>query len=163
MPRLKEYEWDKLLNNISVISFLQGLNIGGKIYNGYSVINNNKNKEVIPEESIYLVTDDNQYHRITDIKNLKDKNIVDAVINIDLERKSIIHEDEQTYYYPKEYFGCYDCIVGVGKNSDYEHNIESDNTYKFIDEEYGDDVKKAYYMAIGRERNAMYRLVRNLN
>ena len=40
MPELKENEWEKILNNISIISFLQGLNIGGKIYNGYSIITN---------------------------------------------------------------------------------------------------------------------------
>ena len=36
MPELKEDEWDKIVNNVSIISFLQGINIGGKIYNGYS-------------------------------------------------------------------------------------------------------------------------------
>ena len=46
MPELKETDWDKILNNISIISFLQGLNIGGKVYNGYSVITNTKNEEV---------------------------------------------------------------------------------------------------------------------
>ena len=35
MPKLKEDEWDKIYSNISIISFLQGLNIGGKVYNGY--------------------------------------------------------------------------------------------------------------------------------
>ena len=30
MPKLQEDEWDKILNNVSVISFMQGLSIGGK-------------------------------------------------------------------------------------------------------------------------------------
>lgn len=55
MPKLKEDEWEKILNNISIISFLQGLNIGGKIYNGNSIINNNKNNEVVNEDSIYIL------------------------------------------------------------------------------------------------------------
>lgn len=31
MPELKEDEWDKLVNNVSIISFMQGLSIGRKI------------------------------------------------------------------------------------------------------------------------------------
>ena len=58
MPELKENEWEKIINNVSIISFLQGLNIGGKVYNGYSIITNNKNNEVVNEDSIYIVTQD---------------------------------------------------------------------------------------------------------
>ena len=54
MPQLKEDEWSKIINNISIISFLQGLNIGGKVYNGYSIINNTKNEEYVSEDSIYI-------------------------------------------------------------------------------------------------------------
>ena len=56
MPKLKEDEWDKILNNVSLISFMQGLSIGGKIYNGYSIVTNNTNEEVVTEDSIYIVT-----------------------------------------------------------------------------------------------------------
>lgn len=63
MPELKENEWEKILNNISIISFLQGLNIGGKIYNGYSIITNTKNQEVVSEDSIYITTSDGYYHK----------------------------------------------------------------------------------------------------
>ena len=55
MPKLGEEEWNRILDNVCLISFLQGLSIGGKIYNGYSVINNNKNEEVVTEDSIYIV------------------------------------------------------------------------------------------------------------
>lgn len=54
MPKLKEDEWDCILNNVCMISFLQGLSIGGKIYNGYSIISNNLNEEVVTEDSIYI-------------------------------------------------------------------------------------------------------------
>ena len=42
MPQLKDTDWDKIIDNISIISFLLGLNVGGKIYNVYSIITNNK-------------------------------------------------------------------------------------------------------------------------
>lgn len=54
MPKLEETEWDKILNNMTLISFLQGMPIGGKLYNGCCVVANNKNNEVIAEESIYI-------------------------------------------------------------------------------------------------------------
>ena len=63
MPKLKEDEWDKIINNISVISFMQGLNIGGKVYNGYAIATNNNNEEVVTENSIYIASkEDLIYH-----------------------------------------------------------------------------------------------------
>ena len=47
MPKLKDTDWDKIMDNISIISFLQGMSIGGKVYNGYSIINNTKNMDVV--------------------------------------------------------------------------------------------------------------------
>ena len=54
MPELKENEWDNITRNISLISFLQGLHIGGKVYNGYSLVTNTESKEVVTEENIYI-------------------------------------------------------------------------------------------------------------
>ena len=65
-----------------MISFLQGLNIGGKIYNGYAVINNTQNEEFVSEDSIYIETNDNQYHIVEDTE-LKDKTITGAHFNMD--------------------------------------------------------------------------------
>lgn len=73
MPKLREDEWDRIINNVSIISFMQGLNIGGKIYNGYSIITNNKNQEVVNEDSIYMITNNNQYHRANDSNLLKER------------------------------------------------------------------------------------------
>jgi len=67
MPKFNEEEWTRVINNVSVISFLQGLPIGGKVYNGYAIVENNKNQEVVSEDSIYITSADDQfYHKITD-------------------------------------------------------------------------------------------------
>lgn len=66
MPELMPDEWDTVANNITMITFLQGLPIGGKIYNGYSIIANNRNKELVSDDSIYIVTQDGTYHDIRD-------------------------------------------------------------------------------------------------
>ena len=66
MPKLKEDEWDKIYSNISIISFLQGLNIGGKVYNGYSIINNTKNNEYVSENSIYIADKSSKNEELKD-------------------------------------------------------------------------------------------------
>ena len=130
MPELKEDEWDKILNNISIISFLQGLNIGGKVYNGYSIITNNKNKEVINENSIYISTSDGQYHR-PDETDLQD-NIEQGVLNIDFEIKSAINNSGSMIYYNSKqkysspYLGSYESIINqTGVDT-------TDNLYKYM-------------------------------
>lgn len=102
MPKLKEDEWDKIINNVSIISFLQGLNIGGKVYNGYSIVNNNKNQEVVNEDSIYIMTSDNYYHRANDRDLIGNINITTGALNIDFEIKKVINkEGEGAYVIPK--------------------------------------------------------------
>ena len=101
MPKLKETEWDKILNHISIISFLQGLNIGGKIYNGYSIITNTKNKEVVSEDSIYILTGDGYYHNPLENNLKNDSNLVRGILNVDLERKMQKTGSTTKYYYPQ--------------------------------------------------------------
>ncbi len=156
MPKLKEDEWEKIMNNVSIISFLQGLNIGGKIYNGYSIITNNKNQEVVNEDSIYMVTNDGQYHRANDNDLVGNNNIVQGVLNIDFERKSKVEETTGTkYFVPKQYnkeaiTGCYTSIVN-------QNNVNAtDNFYKYIAEK-GGVLAQKYFTALGRERYGLYK------
>lgn len=150
MPKLKEDEWDKILNNISIISFLQGLNIGGKVYNGYSIVTNTKNKEVVSEDSIYIVTDDKYYHKPTET-GLETKNIVSGVLNIDFERKTRTTSMTARYFYPNESFASYASVVN---QADVD---EPENIYDYLTDGSKDNVAKAYFTALGRERYSMYR------
>ena len=108
MPELKEDEWSKIINNISIISFLQGLNIGGKVYNGYSIINNTKNNEYVSEDSIYLadIADNGNYYKITDasIKNDNEANQGKfiGVLNTDFERRTYTENGIAKYFFPKK-------------------------------------------------------------
>ena len=67
MPVLTDEDWYKILNNISVVSFLQGMSIGYRTYNNYAIITNNVNKEVVSAQNIYIVTKDKdgnlEYHQ----------------------------------------------------------------------------------------------------
>lgn len=158
MPKLKEDEWDKIVNNVCIISFLQGLNIGGKIYNGYSIIANNKNQEVVSEDSIYLVTkgenNNCEYHKPTE-KDLETKNIIDACFNIDFERKSVTTNNGTKYFYPKRYagqvpLGSYGSIV-TQTEVETPNNMYEDMAKK------GGFLAQKYFTALGRERYGMYK------
>lgn len=156
MPNLTEEEWEQVMNNMSMISFLQGLNIGGKVYNGYSIINNNKNQEVVSENSLYIVGNDNNYHMVSD-RDLKNDVIPQiGYLNIDFERKSITNSDNITkYYYPRRELGCYGSIV-AHTNLD----LESDNIYEYLGEISNQQIATVYYTALARERYSSYKASR---
>lgn len=74
--------------------------MGGKIYNGYSIVTNTKTEEVVNTDSIYVVTNDGNYHRATDEDLVGNSNIMSAYFNVDFERKSSVSGNATTYYYP---------------------------------------------------------------
>ena len=151
MPKLKETDWDKILNHISIISFLQGLNIGGKVYNGYSVITNTKNKEVVSEDSIYIL-DDGYYHNPLET-NLSSNLSGSArgILNLDLERKTYSMGTNTIDYYPTQALASYSSIVS-------QSEVEStESIYEYLKEPENEKVAKLYYTALARERYEMYR------
>ena len=147
MPQLKDTDWVKIIDNISIITFLQGMNVGGKVYNGYSVITNTKNTDVVTSDSIYIKTvtgNETVFHRPSENNLTTDDNSV-GVFNVDLERRTGENSDGvYQYYYPKEGTLSYDSIVT--QNTVNENNIINN-----------DSVKKLYYTALGRERYCLYR------
>lgn len=146
MPNLSETDWYKIINNVSMITFLQGLPIGGKIYNGYSVVTNNKNEDFVADESIFI-TYNNQYHRFDD-KDLQGKSGLNGYLNLDFERHS---DDQKNYYYPREEEGCYSSIVNQSNIAEY------DNIYSYLSA--NPSIAQAYYNALGREKYGMYRYI----
>ena len=138
MPKLKDSDWDKIMENISIISFFQGANIGGKVYNGYSIITNTKNEDVVMEDSIYIKKGDT-IHRITE-KRLDEQNAV-GIFNVNLEPRD---NGEGIYYLPV-----------TGKLS-YDSIVTQNNVIKFSDIE-DPSLLKIYYTALARERYGLYR------
>lgn len=157
MPKLDETEWDKILNNVSIISFLQGLNIGGKIYNGYTIITNTKNKEVVTEDSIYIASNvDGNYHSVkeTDLNTKVNSNNAIGILNIDLERVSVVLDNGSTEnFYPKLYYADYTSVVAQTNITD------TDNIYDYLKDK--PNLAKLYYTALGRERYGTYKTSTN--
>ena len=167
MPELTEEDWAKAMNNISLISFIQGIDIGGKTYNGYTIINNSESKEVVREENIYILGNDGFYHRIGDKYLLEANNIggnseynsnvnASGRLNLDFNKQRAYTEDGSTvYYYPiSKYYASYNSIVNQNywdKNYDNYNDIYAYVATKNV------NLRKAFYMALGRERYGMYK------
>ena len=159
MPELKEEEWNCISHNISLISFLQGLPIGGKTYNGYSLVTNSESKEVVLEQNIYIlgINSDGkkEYYRIGDKgieKNLVKINSSEAGrLNLDFTRKHLTNNGKVNYYYSlKDYNASYNSIIMQNDMTTY------DDIYKYVDKE-SNELKEAFYTALGRERWGIYR------
>lgn len=170
MPDLKEDEWYNIIHNISLISFLQGLPIGGKIYNGYSIVTNSENKEVVLEPNIYILGTDidsgkNEYYKIGDqgIRNgtvkinsgnyaESDNEYISAGrLNLSFKRDVLSNEDQSYYYYPlKDYNASYNSII-------MQDNVDTyDDIYMYVNNQ-SIELKTAFYTALGRERASLYK------
>ena len=163
MPKLKETEWDQIIHNISLISFLQGLPIGGKIYNGHTVVTNSESEEVVLEKNIYLLGSDKYYHRIGDKKLESGGNVQPDCLgygkdsssagrlNLNFSRRNVMANDSVYYYYPlRDYNASYNSVVMQDNLTTY------DDIYKYISTQ-SDVYKKAFYTALGREREGQYK------
>ena len=167
MPKLKEDEWNKILNNVSVISFLQGLSIGGKVYNGYSIVANTKTEEVVNTDSIYLIANDVEYHRVTE-NGLKDKEIIGAYLSNDFEAKRITDSQNATnvFFLHGDIKGSltasYSSIIMQTDVADIDNKYNG-NIYKYVADLGDIGVSQRYFTALGRERYSMYKTNNNFD
>ena len=163
MPKLSETDWEIVENNVCCISFLQGLSLGSKRYNGYSVIANTLTKEYVSENDIYILKNDGTYCRAND-KTLNDSNIIRGqpagIYKMDFElRKGLKEDGTYVYYNPKKnYLGSYTSIMGSSGIT----SIEKIGMNKYMEDKKSEILKKAYYTALGRERWCAFN-VHNIN
>ncbi len=177
MPKLEDYEWEQLTENISMITFMQGLNIGGKVYNGHAIVQNDINEDFVSENSIYLLdTENKEYHNFTSDEVLKNVNLDTAIglFNVDFERRTALarYRDKSgidltyettIYYYPREDQASYNSVIS-------QKSVDSSQSISELMKEYakkGETTKegklaKLYYTALGRERYGQYRVARDI-
>lgn len=178
MPKISETDWEILANNVCIATFLQGMSIGGKVYNGYSVVPNNLNKEHVDENDIYILTTTGEYTRANDnnlLKRVNGKSIVPVkgtdisyypgVLNINFENKVDLRGDTKIDYSALKYnngtkivpyYGSYTGLIGSSSLND----ITGYDMYKYMRGQTGitinADLRKAYYISLGRERKSAY-------
>jgi len=170
MPEFNEQEWDRIQQNMTVISYLQGLPIGTKLYNGVSVIANNVNEEVVSEQSIYIGDSSNSNYYPVTYKDYSSINNPIGIYNVDLQRRQVEYNKKTYYYYPKLYYDVYSLenqTVNLNAekldalNGDYNYN---GNLYKYLEHitdindsnNKGTQLAKTFYTALGRERESRY-------
>lgn len=142
MPILSATEWDKILSNVSIVTFMQGLQVGLKTYNNYMIVSSTGCRQFVDPEELYFVTVDSSgkegtyYHRINcpelaeELKNNSSLS-VEGYVNIDF--KGIYdNEDDNSdnwgYHYNHTSLACYNCIVGSNVGG-----ITYDDEYKDMD------------------------------
>ena len=179
MPKISETDWETIQNDVCEITFLQGLKMGSKKYNGYSVVANMLTKEYVDEDDIYILKNDNTYCKINDsslnesnIKNTKGVNngYYPGIWKINFERKRDISGDKEKFYFPmsfkngekiESYLGSYTSIMGSSEiNEIGTSNIP--DMYSYMHESNSPKLKKTYYMALGRERWCSFN-INNIN
>jgi len=136
MPVLTEDDWDKILSNVNMITFMQGIPAGTKIYNDYAIVTSTKNKQYVNEDLLYFTAiGDNYYHKIN-CPEIENKVGVVGHKTIDFER---IKDEDGNYTYKDEYknlYACYDCII---RKKTYDMNLN-------------DRLLSALYTALGKEK-----------
>lgn len=162
MPKISETDWETIENDVCAISFLQGMNIGAKKYNGYSVVANTLTKEYIDENDIYIVMNGNTYCKVNDNATRIDSNINRGAWKLDFEQRQMIvtdiHDIDTTIYYnPITNLGSYTSIMG-GSGIESRGNQDM---YQYIQGR-NQKLKKIYLTALGRERWGSYN-VNNIN
>lgn len=150
MPKLTDQDWEKILTNVNFVSFMQGLPVGTKTYNNYSIITSTNNKQFVGYEQLYFALDDNNdgikdsYHtifcnEITD--EAINQNKVIGYIKNDFERfKYYISDTQETkYYYKRPEYACYKCIINYFNGTT---SIDDLSTQK----------KNLFYTTLARQR-----------
>ena len=164
MPVLLDEEWDKILNNISIVSFMQGWDCGLTIYNNYEIVSSTNNELTVTPSEIYYVPKnkfndgESEYHRVDHLPEKDDDNtsIVDYISFKSKEVKydKIYDSSSGKYKYDHKNLACYTCI----NTNNYENQqlTSKQSFYKAIDK-LNPNQKKAAYIALAKERQNIYK------
>ena len=165
MPMLTDNEWEQITQKVSIVSFMQGLPCGTKIYTGYSVVSSTNNELTVTPEEIYYVDRDNfndettYYHRI-DCPHFNPVGNTISFKSKEVKYDKIYDKHTNSYNYDHKNLACYTCIVQNNyKNWDANSDGNVDSYYSFQDfiENTTDANKRAYYIAVGKERQNLYK------
>lgn len=177
MPVIDEENWYNITNQVTLVSFMQGLPISQKYFNNYSVVTNTRNEEVINEQSVYILGRNSdgsyEYHQpgckelIDKTRNGQITNLV-AYTDLSFARQTVkINEVQNKYFYPqarvgKTTTGCYNCIV----NASVDYDVDSIISGQVTDVNTGNviytanqlaAIRKAYLTGLARERYDLYK------
>lgn len=175
MPAISENEWNKILTNISMVSFVQGMPIGFKTYNNYAIVTSTNNQMYVSEDSIYYVenkeseTTEDKHHAVncTEIEAAAEtvtgypstefdmytvNYLTEGFIKDNSSSSGIEYWPEKDHYlsfFRHQSLDCYDCIVN-------KNNVDSSKNMTA-------QMKKARILAIGRIKYNQYKATQYIN
>lgn len=141
MPILTQEDWDKILSNVNIISFMQGLPAGIKEYNNYAIVTSTQNKQYVDTDLLYYIHD-GYYHKLECplLQEASGEIMGYRSIDYNKQRRQGETEEDIIYYYKHNELACYRCIVNPSK-------LEKKKI-----KEYNYNIKQAYYNVLARER-----------
>lgn len=185
LPVLTEEDWYNITNNITVVSFMQGMPIGNfKYYSNYSVVINTKNKEFVSRDAILVRSRETgnrssdlggTYHnpRCVTVNNENSGDLM-GYNNVDYEQQTVMYdinnvsttETRTFYYYPHSGSGAYECVIGRNELNFTSDNLITGDPLEVLDPEGnvistqnpGTNVRKAYVTALAREKYNLYKI-----
>lgn len=135
MPVFKESEWDSILNNVSIVSFMEGLRCGLKYYNNYAIVTGTNNEISVTDNEIYYVPRTVQtINEAGDqiVSNLEDNFGDEIAHRIDCEELNLGGTDN---FYNYNWLGC---ISFKSKEIKYDKILEKDGSYTYDHKAYTD-------------------------
>ena len=85
MPVLSEYDWNNILNKVSMVVFMQGVPLGGSIWGDYAVATSTNNKLFVNKNNLLFVEADKlsdketPFHKIDCVELATDKDLYGAM------------------------------------------------------------------------------------
>ena len=167
MPIMKQSEWDQILSNISIVSFMQGMDCGLKQYNNYVVVSSSNNEIMTTTDNIYYANKDefndenSEYHKYNCKKvfnKIKDgADIENPEQRMSFTSKEVKYDKISTrstvipYRYDHKNLACYECINDGNYKGEEIFESGGDEDAKYA-------LRKAYYIGVGKERNDVYKM-----
>lgn len=150
LPQLTYSEWEQALSNISIIAYMQGMPIGLKYYNNYTIATSTLNKEYVDPDELYFAGTNDQYYHQRNCEQAIGSDYV-GYRSIDYVAKSYEEGDGTKYYYPHDKSSdknaeleCYYCLVNRSTYNNKESATWNNAPYNSWTD--------SYYNALARER-----------
>ena len=134
MPVLTERDWETITTRLTVVSFMQGLKAGLKVYNGYACAYSTNNElTVIPDEIFYINKDHFDNGILLDDLNIVPENLYYHRDNCpDLLKGPSINPDDPTSFTSLELIDPHDIISFTSKEVKYDKIYDKyENTYQY--------------------------------
>lgn len=165
LPQLTYDEWEQALSNISIIAYMQGMPIGLKYYNNYTIATSTLNKEYVDPDELYFAgtgtgTYEDPYYHQRECEQAKGSDYVgyrsiDYVAKSYETTNSVTGGEQTNYYYPHDVsidtnaeLECYYCLVNRSTYSDTGTGNWNNNPYNSWTDSYYNTLARERYMQL---------------